>query len=79
MSQSFNSQSEISSSNDNGGVSCDCNRPAKVVRSWTRDNPRRRFWICTGCHVVNGWDSCNFFCWRDVEKPEMAASCIVGS
>lgn len=68
MSQSVNSQSEISSSND--GVTCDCNKPAKVLRAWTRENPGRRFWTCRGRRVANGWESCNFFRWHDLEKPE---------
>ncbi|CAH8294396.1 unnamed protein product [Eruca vesicaria subsp. sativa] len=68
MSQSLNSQSEISSSND--GVRCDCNKPAKVVRAWTRENPGHRFWSCRGRRVANGWDSCNFFRWPDVEAPD---------
>lgn len=70
MAESLNSQSEISSSNENGSVSCNCNRPAKIFRAWTRENPGRRFWRCTGRRVANGWDSCNFFRWRDVEEPE---------
>lgn len=68
--QSACSQSVISSSsNNNGGVLCDCKRKAKVVRAWTRENPGCRFYGCSGYRVGNGGDSCNFFRWYDVEKP----------
>ncbi|CAH8357936.1 unnamed protein product [Eruca vesicaria subsp. sativa] len=58
----------ISSSNDNV-VACDCNRPTKIVRSWTRENPGRRFLSCRGHRVGSDFESCNFFRWYDVEKP----------
>ncbi|CAH8359605.1 unnamed protein product [Eruca vesicaria subsp. sativa] len=67
--QSVYSQSAISSSSDDNGVLCDCKRKAKVVRAWTRENPGRRFYGCSGYRVGNGCESCNFFRWYDVEKP----------
>ncbi|KAF8113888.1 hypothetical protein N665_0044s0003 [Sinapis alba] len=67
--QSVYSQSVISSSSNNHVVLCDCNRKAKVVSAWTRENPCRRFYGCCGFRVGNGHESCNFFRWYDVEKP----------
>ncbi|VVB11650.1 unnamed protein product [Arabis nemorensis] len=62
------SSSTIESKNDNGVV-CKCRRSAKIVRAWTDENRRRRFYGCQGCKVMNGYESCNFFRWFDVEKP----------
>ncbi|XP_024015842.1 uncharacterized protein LOC112089100 [Eutrema salsugineum] len=52
------------------GVLCKCMRAAKIVKAWTNDNPGRRFYACPGRKVGNGYESCNFFRWYDVEKPQ---------
>lgn len=48
---------------------CNCNRLAKIFQSWTDDNPGRRFYRCPGRKVLNGYESCKFFVWYDVEAP----------
>ena len=48
---------------------CNCNFEAKVLQAWTVDNPGRRFYTCEGRRVSNGYQTCNFFRWYDVEKP----------
>ncbi|KAH0877216.1 hypothetical protein HID58_064610 [Brassica napus] len=50
-------------------VVCNCNFEAKVLQAWTVDNPGRRFYTCEGRRVSNGYQTCNFFRWYDVEKP----------
>ena len=50
-------------------VVCNCNIEAKVLQAWTVDNPGRRFYTCEGRRVSNGYQTCNFFRWYDVEKP----------
>lgn len=65
-------QSSSSSTIDNKKVQvvvCNCNREAKVIQAWTVDNPGRRFYTCRGRRGANGYESCNFFQWYDVEKP----------
>ncbi|CAH2080091.1 unnamed protein product [Thlaspi arvense] len=48
---------------------CNCDQPAKIMRAWTDANTGRRFYGCVGRKVAHGYESCNFFCWFDVEKP----------
>ncbi|CAH8298100.1 unnamed protein product [Eruca vesicaria subsp. sativa] len=51
------------------GVLCNCKTLARVVQAWTDDNPGRRFYSCKGRKVEQGYESCNFFQWYDVERP----------
>lgn len=69
MFETANSQSVTANSQSGSGVLCDCNRPTKVVRAWTRKNPGRRFYSCKGRRVANGFVSCRFFDWYDKEEP----------
>ncbi|CAE5962586.1 unnamed protein product [Arabidopsis arenosa] len=46
-------------------VLCDCDKPAMISQAWTDANPGRRFYRCGAA-----WRSvCDFFQWRDLEKP----------
>ncbi|CAN8319506.1 unnamed protein product [Cochlearia groenlandica] len=47
-------------------VVCLCHRPAVIIKSWTDQNPGRRFYKCRG---VAGRD-CSFFQWYDNPKPQ---------
>ncbi|XP_019099714.1 PREDICTED: uncharacterized protein LOC109132525 [Camelina sativa] len=58
MSQS--SGSDANSGRRSGGPICNCGKAIIVVKSWTNDNPGRRFYKC----AVHG-----FFGWADEEKP----------
>ncbi|KAG7558553.1 Zinc finger GRF-type [Arabidopsis thaliana x Arabidopsis arenosa] len=47
------------------GFLCDCGKPATIRQAWTDANPGRRFYSCGAA-----WRSvCDFFQWRDLEKP----------
>ncbi|KAF8081587.1 hypothetical protein N665_0876s0005 [Sinapis alba] len=52
------------------GIFCHCKELAKIVQAWTDDNPGRRFYTCRGRKVNHGYESCKFFRWYDVEKPQ---------
>ncbi|XP_019101872.1 PREDICTED: uncharacterized protein At4g04775-like [Camelina sativa] len=58
MSQSYGS--DANSGRRCWGPICHCGKATIVVKSWTNDNPGRRFYRC----VVHG-----FFGWADEEKP----------
>ncbi|KAF3511780.1 hypothetical protein F2Q69_00006367 [Brassica cretica] len=64
-----NSESIISSSSTEYGVRCDCNLTAKPVRTWTRNNPGRRFLTCRGRRVGRDYVKCDFFQWFELEPP----------
>ncbi|XP_013607562.1 uncharacterized protein LOC106405762 [Brassica napus] len=50
-------------------VVCNCNIEAKGIQAWTVDDPGRRFYTCEGRRVSNGYQTCNFFRWYEVENP----------
>ncbi|XP_010424112.1 PREDICTED: uncharacterized protein At4g04775-like [Camelina sativa] len=58
MSQS--SESDANSSRIWGPLCCNCGRSTTLAKSWTNENPGRRFFKC----VVHG-----FVKWADEEKP----------
>ncbi|KAG2278231.1 hypothetical protein Bca52824_060786 [Brassica carinata] len=65
-------QSSSSSTIDNKKekvVVCNSNIEAKGIQAWTVDDPGRRFYTCEGRRVSNGYQTCNFFRWYEVENP----------
>ncbi|KAK9697557.1 hypothetical protein RND81_08G044900 [Saponaria officinalis] len=50
-------------------IKCHCRVPCAVMKSWTRDNPGRRFMSCKFRH-------CDFWQWLDVDQSEWQRNAI---
>lgn len=48
-----------------GGEKCKCGIPAKIVTSWTHDNPGRKFYVCKFSDYHSGREGCGYFGWHD--------------
>ncbi|XP_048501621.1 uncharacterized protein LOC104907944 [Beta vulgaris subsp. vulgaris] len=49
---------------------CNCRIPAKILRSWTHDNPGRSFYACKFSDVHTRREGCGFFRWVEKNQEE---------
>ncbi|KAK9756876.1 hypothetical protein RND81_01G126700 [Saponaria officinalis] len=65
-----------SSSSSRNSSKCNCGVPLALVKSWTADNPGRRFLTCKFYNPSTQFRGCQYFKWYDEDQCQWQKSII---